>query len=207
MSKISDAQKISRIFTGTLAAGEMLKLSGPAEMFYVISSTGTLVFKTSSGVEETFSVYQGKRSFQGNPFDSVEVSNRTGSLITYSIFYGFGEFIDNTRVFSVTGTVTVVNSDRNYATPDTISQSNVVPNGVVTQLLASDLNRGEVWLWTDEASGLAYWADTAGGLASPATYQLVGNNIDGFTKLKTKSAIYVYAAAGAAKVGAIVFKN
>ena len=192
MPTITDTQKISRRVQNTIAAGQTLSFSGYSNTFYIISTTGQLRIKTNTGISALYDGKKGVKTYEGNPFDVLEVSNETTQAITFDLFYGFGEFIDN--------------SNTNTGATDTVSTNLAIVATGVPQLLAdSDASRSEIWLWTDETNNLAWWAESAARLASPANYQKIGQNLDGFTKLKTKAQIWVVAAAGV-NIGGIVLK-
>jgi len=95
---IPDDQKTSRIFTNVIPANSNFRLSGAAEMFYVISTSGPVAIKNDNGVEELFSAKQGKRCYKDNYFNNMEVRNPSGAPLTVAICYGFGWFIDNSIV-------------------------------------------------------------------------------------------------------------
>jgi len=192
MPTITDTQKISRRVQNTIAAGQTLSFSGYSNTFYIISTTGQLRIKTNTGISALYDGKKGVKTYEGNPFDVLEVSNETTQAITFDLFYGFGEFIDN--------------SNTNTGATDTVSTNLAIVATGVPQLLAdSDASRSEIWLWTDETNNLAWWAESAARLASPANYQKIGQNLDGFTKLKTKAPIWVVAAAGV-NIGGIILK-
>ena len=192
MPTIPDTQKISRRVQGTIAAGKMESYSGYSNTFYIISTTGQLRIKTNTGISAIYDGKKGVKTYEGNPFDLLEVFNETANPITFDLFYGFGEFIDN--------------STANAQSSDTVSSNlAIVATGVPQLLVDSDAARAEIWLWTDETNNLAWWAESAARLASPANYQKIGQNLDGFTKLKTKAPIWVVAAAGV-NIGGIILK-
>ena len=146
------------------------------------------------------------RAYAGNPFQTIEVYNTSVADITISIFYGFGEFIDNSKVFSVTGNINCTQVDNNFATPSTIRRTVLTCTGGNDVLIAADASRGEVWLWTDEPNNLAYWAESAAVLGAGTDGSMqIGLNLDGFTKIKTKAAIWAKAAIGV-KVTALEFR-
>lgn len=186
-----------QVIDAKIEAGNPYQVRATGRYIHVIDSPAILRIRINGGGWADLGVGAGIGS--EDEFDGFEIVNRTAAEISVRVYVGFLEYKDSRQLTTQT--------DPNFATPVSVtSDVELIANGAAQLLLAADNNRGEVWLWTDEPANLAWWAESAARLAAPQDFQKIGMNLDGFTKLKTKAAIYVYALAGV-KIGAVVFKS
>lgn len=170
-----------------------------ARHLYVVSTPKKIRVKLNGGGWCDCATGTGLSVAEGSFFDGIEVENHNAEEIQIEIYAGFAEFKDSRQM--------TAQVDPNFASPAKIDGSGeIIASGAPEMLLAADGDRGEVWLWTDSPANLAWWAESAARLAAPQDFQKIGMNLEGFTKLSTKAAIWVYALAGV-KIGAIVFKS
>lgn len=198
-----------KTITGTLAPGQSRDYDGPGSFARLVEANGALSIGFDLG---TFipncQVGQAWKCRSGESFSRIRVENPAGAAadVTYTIVAGDIEMVDDRVHINTTTLVPVQQSDPNFAVGgamDSTPQTAAAAAGVL--LLPADPTRREAWLWTDESSNAAWFAESAAQLAAPLDFQRIGMTIEGFTKLRTRSAIYVKAANGV-KVGAIVFK-
>lgn len=200
--------------TKTLNPGDDLPIRGVGVYARIIAATGPIGIGFDNGsIIPNCNVGQAFRSDTGTEFSQVTLENpaTAPAAVTVTIFIGNME-IDDTRLNIGSSTnLPITPTDPNFivgATMDTTPVTAAAAAGV--QLLAADSGRREVWLWTSDPANLAWFAESqaqalAGQAAGSPDFRQVGLQLDGFTVLRTRSAIWV-AAANGVKVGAIVFK-
>lgn len=198
-----------KVITGTLAVGASRSYDGPGSFARLVETTGALRIGFDLGAPmPNCQVGQAFKTRPSESFSRVTIENpeTAAGPVTFTMVVGDVEIIDD-RVHISTATVMPVSqSDPNFAvgaTMDTSLETNAAAAGVL--LVPADATRREVWLWTDEATNQAWFAESVARLAAPLAFQQIGMTLEGFTKLRTKAAIYVKAANGV-KVGAISFK-
>lgn len=201
--------KPPRYIRSTLAVGQALPVDGPGRYVRLLSTTGTLSVGLNLGTPiPNIQVGQAFKCEPGQEFQRVVFLNPSTALasVTFEALVGDVELVDTRLALNLASNIPVTQADPNFAVGATMDSTPVTAaaSGIV-QLLAADATRREAWLWTDSATNAAWFAESAAQLAAPLDFQRVGMTIEGFTKIRTRSAVYVKAADGV-KVGAIVFK-
>lgn len=183
----------------TLKPGEKQPLPIEGNYLYLYESQFEIWVQLDTGEFFPLELGKGVEGFADTRFNTVTVWNKSAVETKHTLLYATNcRYIDNS--FNV-----IQRRDGSPASlvPPLIVEESETMTGAAVQLLPYDPNRAEAWLWTDSATADAWWgvADTMG----TEEHRRIGQSIDGYTKIKTKSAIFVRAAAGV-KIGAQVFK-
>lgn len=107
--KLTDfrGQKTANVTTTTLADGGAFQVPGIGDKFYLIESTGTIKIKQAGGSFKEYVAQQGEVADADNLMETLEVSNNSGAPVTFSLWFGFGEFIDKRKEVTVSGIVAI----------------------------------------------------------------------------------------------------
>ncbi len=97
----------SRQWTRTLVAGGVMNTRSVAKSFYLVRSTGVLTITAEGRSEQD---YPGKSGevFEGELPENLQINNKTGADILFTLWYGFGSYIDGQPDF--TGSVDITSS-------------------------------------------------------------------------------------------------
>lgn len=93
--KVAPTQS-AQIVSSVIGAGDVYPIFQTGDKFYVIISTGEIEIKPQGYSANNYS--QGKGLRTPNPFPNIQLRNNTANSIVFSIFVGFGDYIDNTTI-------------------------------------------------------------------------------------------------------------
>lgn len=99
--------KGSQKITTTVKAGEVFNTRSVAKSFYIIATTGNLTVTPEGRSASIFGAKSGL-VFEGELPENLQINNETGVDIVFTIFYGFGKYLDENPV--TTGAVTITSS-------------------------------------------------------------------------------------------------
>jgi hypothetical protein len=87
--------KTAQIVTMVIAPGQVYPILQTGDNFYIIISTGVISVKPNNGGENSYSQGTGQQYPAGNEFTNLQIKNNNASSVVFSIFVGFGSYIDN----------------------------------------------------------------------------------------------------------------
>lgn len=135
--KLSDfrGQKTAQMLTTTLAAGATLTVPGIGVRFYLVEATDTLFIKQLGGSFKEYVAQQGEEADPDNLIESLSIENRGASPVTFTLWFGFGDFVDRRKEVTVSGNVTIDNTPLPVTGPltDTELRAAAVPISTLAQ--------------------------------------------------------------------------
>lgn len=114
---LSPLGKSSLFITQTLLAGASIPLPCTGTTFYLISATGSLFIQPTGANENAYGAGQGLRLPAENAFSQLQVRNGSGGSVTFTLFVGFDEYLDQTFVLNAASIAAIIPFRGNLA-PD-----------------------------------------------------------------------------------------
>jgi len=112
--------RTAQIISSAIPAGQTLTYPVSGNNFYLIVSTATIAIRPRGGVFNNYTSGKGQLMDEQNLFNLLEVQNNTPYSVVFSLFVGFGGYIDNTLILN-TQIAQVA-----YATSPAVSLSNII---------------------------------------------------------------------------------
>lgn len=97
----------SKQFTTTIPAGGVLNTKSVAKSFYIVESDGVLTVTAEGRLPQDYPQKSGE-VYEGELPENLQLNNNTGAPITFTIWFGFGRYIDGQA--DVLGSVEITNS-------------------------------------------------------------------------------------------------
>jgi hypothetical protein len=138
---LTGPSRTGTVITTSIEPGVEFNLPNAGSNFYFVLATAPLAACPSGGTWNTYSQGTGLQADAQNFFDSLRLRNDTANAIVFSLFIGFGGYIDN-RFIEVGGLIQGVL----YSTYDGLTaplNDLLIPDLSGTEIV--DLN-GNVWL-------------------------------------------------------------
>jgi hypothetical protein len=98
------SNRSSQTINTSLGAGQTVQFPVAGNSFYLRAATAPLQIRPSNAVFDTYTPGTGLRVDEGNQFSLVEVFNPSPNPVGFSLFLGYGGFIDN-RLIIETGVI------------------------------------------------------------------------------------------------------
>jgi len=119
------AQVVTAIIGPAGSATDKYPIFQGGVAFYLTLATGPLWIQPSGGSMDQYSQGTGKRSDESRPFTQLQIVNKTPNPVIFSVWVGWGDYIDNRVIMNnpmisnvVVPTSPIVNSTNNINIPD-----------------------------------------------------------------------------------------
>jgi hypothetical protein len=108
--ELTGNSRAGQIINGSIAANTTLNFPVSGASFYFIALSAPISARPRGGVFALYTQGTGQRVDPKNLFDVIELANPTALPIAYSMFVGFGDYIDNRVIIANGLTFNAVNN-------------------------------------------------------------------------------------------------
>jgi hypothetical protein len=117
---VTGPSRTAQIISTAIAPGQNLTYAVSGSNFYLIASTAPLAIRPRGGLYNNFTTGKGQVVDEANLFNQLEVLNNTPNSVVFSLFVGFGGYIDNTLILNTSMRQAV------YPTAPVVSVGNII---------------------------------------------------------------------------------